>query len=65
MVYIQHTVTTMAAPSGHSLGQRDGHGLRYLLSNEDLETQDIHHKLLCKLHSALAEVETCVSQIDE
>ncbi|KAG8570657.1 hypothetical protein GDO81_011367 [Engystomops pustulosus] len=65
MVYIQHTVTTMAAPSGHSLGQRDGHGLRYLLSNEDLETQDIHHKLLCKLHSALAEVETCVAQIDE
>ncbi|XP_069587567.1 phosphatidylinositol 3,4,5-trisphosphate-dependent Rac exchanger 2 protein [Ranitomeya imitator] len=65
MVYIQHTITTMAAPSGHSLGQRDGHGLRYLLSNEDLETQDIHHKLLCKLHSALAEVETCVSQIDE
>ncbi|CAI9583002.1 unnamed protein product [Staurois parvus] len=65
MVYIQHTITTMAAPSGHSLGQRDGHGLRYLLKDEDLETQDIHHKLLCKLQSALAEVETCVSQIDE
>ncbi|XP_068093571.1 phosphatidylinositol 3,4,5-trisphosphate-dependent Rac exchanger 2 protein [Hyperolius riggenbachi] len=65
MVYIQHTITTMAAPSGHSLGQRDGHGLRYLLRDEDLETQDIHHKLLCKLQSALAEVETCVSQIDE
>lgn len=65
MVYLQHTITTMAAPSGHSLGQRDGHGLRYLLRDEDLETQDIHHKLLCKLQSALAEVETCVSQIDE
>ncbi|XP_063779942.1 phosphatidylinositol 3,4,5-trisphosphate-dependent Rac exchanger 2 protein isoform X1 [Pseudophryne corroboree] len=65
MVYIQHTITTMAAPSGHSLGQRDGHGLRYLLRAEDLETQDIHHKLLSKLQSALAEVESCVSQIDE
>ncbi|KAM9308556.1 phosphatidylinositol 3,4,5-trisphosphate-dependent Rac exchanger 2 protein [Gastrophryne carolinensis] len=65
MVYLQHTITTMAAPSGHSLGQRDGHGLRYLLRDEDLETQDMHHKLLCKLHSALMEVEACVSQIDE
>ncbi|KAM8966775.1 phosphatidylinositol 3,4,5-trisphosphate-dependent Rac exchanger 2 protein [Pelodytes ibericus] len=65
MVYVQHTITTMAAPSGHSLGQQDGHGLRYLLKDEDLETQDIYQKLLCKLQSALAEVETCVSQIDD
>ncbi|XP_053571076.1 phosphatidylinositol 3,4,5-trisphosphate-dependent Rac exchanger 2 protein [Bombina bombina] len=65
MVYVQHTITTMAAPSGHSLGQRDGHGLRYLLKDEDLETQDIYQKLLNKLHSALAEVEACVSKIDD
>uniref|UniRef100_A0A8C5MVL4 Phosphatidylinositol-3,4,5-trisphosphate dependent Rac exchange factor 2 n=1 Tax=Leptobrachium leishanense TaxID=445787 RepID=A0A8C5MVL4_9ANUR len=65
MVYVQHTITTMAAPSGHSLGQEDGHGLRYLLKDEDLETQDIYQKLLCKLQSTLAEVETCVSQIDD
>ncbi|XP_007423229.1 phosphatidylinositol 3,4,5-trisphosphate-dependent Rac exchanger 2 protein [Python bivittatus] len=65
MVYIQHTITTMAAPSGHSLGQQDGHGLRYLLKEEDLETQDIYQKLLCKLQSALKEVENCVFQIDD
>lgn len=65
MVYIQHTITTMAAPSGHSLGQQDGHGLRYLLKEEDLETQDIYQKLLCKLQSTLKEVENCVFQIDE
>ncbi|KAE8598952.1 hypothetical protein XENTR_v10017002 [Xenopus tropicalis] len=65
MVYAQHTITTMAAPSGHSLGQQDGHGLRYLLRDEDLETQDIYQKLLCKLQSALVEVETCVAQIDD
>uniref|UniRef100_A0A7M4FMF9 Phosphatidylinositol 3,4,5-trisphosphate-dependent Rac exchanger 2 protein n=1 Tax=Crocodylus porosus TaxID=8502 RepID=A0A7M4FMF9_CROPO len=65
MVYIQHTITTMAAPSGHSLGQQDGHGLRYLLREEDLETQDVYQKLLCKLQTALREVETCVCQIDD
>ncbi|XP_019354193.2 phosphatidylinositol 3,4,5-trisphosphate-dependent Rac exchanger 2 protein isoform X1 [Alligator mississippiensis] len=65
MVYIQHTITTMAAPSGHSLGQQDGHGLRYLLKEEDLETQDVYQKLLCKLQTALREVETCVCQIDD
>uniref|UniRef100_A0A667Y3Y2 Phosphatidylinositol 3,4,5-trisphosphate-dependent Rac exchanger 2 protein n=1 Tax=Myripristis murdjan TaxID=586833 RepID=A0A667Y3Y2_9TELE len=27
MVYVQHTITTMAAPSGHSLGRTEGHGL--------------------------------------
>ncbi|KAF7246293.1 Phosphatidylinositol 3,4,5-trisphosphate-dependent Rac exchanger 2 protein, partial [Varanus komodoensis] len=65
MVYIQHTITTMAAPSGHSLGQQEGHGLRYLLKEEDLETQDVYQKLLCKLQAALKEVENCVSQIDD
>ncbi|KAH0617654.1 hypothetical protein JD844_016114 [Phrynosoma platyrhinos] len=65
MVYVQHTITTMAAPSGHSLNQQDGHGLRYLLKEEDLETQDVYQKLLCKLQAALKEVENCVSQIDE
>ncbi|XP_034867181.1 phosphatidylinositol 3,4,5-trisphosphate-dependent Rac exchanger 2 protein isoform X4 [Mirounga leonina] len=65
MVYIQHTITTMAAPSGLSLGQQDGHGLRYLLKEEDLETQDIYQKLLGKLQTALKEVEMCVCQIDD
>ncbi|ELW64703.1 Phosphatidylinositol 3,4,5-trisphosphate-dependent Rac exchanger 2 protein [Tupaia chinensis] len=65
MVYIQHTITTMAAPSGLSLGQQDGHGLRYLLKEEDLETQDIYQKLLSKLQTALKEVEMCVCQIDD
>ncbi|XP_011914076.1 PREDICTED: phosphatidylinositol 3,4,5-trisphosphate-dependent Rac exchanger 2 protein isoform X3 [Cercocebus atys] len=65
MVYIQHTITTMAAPSGLSLGQQDGHGLRYLLKEEDLETQDIYQKLLGKLQIALKEVEMCVCQIDD
>ncbi|KAK1332071.1 hypothetical protein QTO34_007756 [Cnephaeus nilssonii] len=64
MVYIQHTITTMAAPSGLSLAQQDGHGLRYLLKEEDLETQDIYVKLLGKLQAALKEVEMCVCQID-
>uniref|UniRef100_A0A452UWH8 Phosphatidylinositol 3,4,5-trisphosphate-dependent Rac exchanger 2 protein n=1 Tax=Ursus maritimus TaxID=29073 RepID=A0A452UWH8_URSMA len=65
MVYVQHTITTMAAPSGLSLGQQDGHGLRYLLKEEDLETQDIYQKLLGKLQTALKEVEMCVCQIDD
>ncbi|XP_023373314.1 phosphatidylinositol 3,4,5-trisphosphate-dependent Rac exchanger 2 protein [Otolemur garnettii] len=65
MVYVQHTITTMAAPSGLSLGQQDGHGLRYLLKEEDLETQDIYQKLLGKLQTAMKEVEMCVCQIDD
>ncbi|KFV70071.1 Phosphatidylinositol 3,4,5-trisphosphate-dependent Rac exchanger 2 protein, partial [Dryobates pubescens] len=65
MVYIQHTITTMAAPSGQSLGQQEGHGLRYLLKEEDLETQDVYQKLLFKLQAALKEVESCVCQIDD
>ncbi|KAM9690086.1 phosphatidylinositol 3,4,5-trisphosphate-dependent Rac exchanger 2 protein isoform 2-T2 [Dama dama] len=50
---------------GLSLGQQDGHGLRYLLKEEDLETQDIYQKLLGKLQTALKEVEMCVCQIDD
>ncbi|XP_068018630.1 phosphatidylinositol 3,4,5-trisphosphate-dependent Rac exchanger 2 protein isoform X2 [Melanerpes formicivorus] len=65
MVYVQHTITTMAAPSGQSLGQQEGHGLRYLLKEEDLETQDVYQKLLFKLQAALKEVESCVCQIDD
>ncbi|NWI12825.1 PREX2 protein, partial [Crypturellus soui] len=65
MIYVQHTITTMAAPSGQSLGQQEGHGLRYLLKEEDLETQDVYQKLLLKLQAALKEVETCVCQIDD
>ncbi|KAH0521644.1 Phosphatidylinositol 3,4,5-trisphosphate-dependent Rac exchanger 2 protein [Microtus ochrogaster] len=65
MVYIQHTITTMAAPSGLSLEHKDGHGLRYLLKEEDLETQDIYQKLLGKLQAALKEVEMSVCQIDD
>ncbi|KAF4803160.1 Phosphatidylinositol 3,4,5-trisphosphate-dependent Rac exchanger 2 protein [Turdus rufiventris] len=65
MIYVQHTITTMAAPSGQSLGQQEGHGLRYLLKEEDLETQDVYQKLLFKLQAALKEVESCVCQIDD
>uniref|UniRef100_H3AA93 Phosphatidylinositol-3,4,5-trisphosphate dependent Rac exchange factor 2 n=1 Tax=Latimeria chalumnae TaxID=7897 RepID=H3AA93_LATCH len=64
MVYIQHTITTMAAPSGHGLGQQDGHGLRFLLKEENLEIQDIYQKLLSKLQTAVKEIENSVSQID-
>ncbi|XP_064026562.1 phosphatidylinositol 3,4,5-trisphosphate-dependent Rac exchanger 2 protein isoform X1 [Pogoniulus pusillus] len=65
MIYVQHTITTMAAPSGQSLGQQEGHGLRYLLKEEDLESQDVYQKLLFKLQAALREVELCVCQIDD
>uniref|UniRef100_A0AAQ5ZNF1 Phosphatidylinositol 3,4,5-trisphosphate-dependent Rac exchanger 2 protein n=1 Tax=Amphiprion ocellaris TaxID=80972 RepID=A0AAQ5ZNF1_AMPOC len=49
MVNVQHTITTMAAPSGHSLGRTEGHGLRFLLREEDLLTLDSYQKLLYKL----------------
>ncbi|OXB56632.1 hypothetical protein ASZ78_016187 [Callipepla squamata] len=65
MIYVQHSITTMAAPSGQSLSQQEGHGLRYLLKEEDLETQDVYQKLLFKLQTALKEMETCVCQIDD
>uniref|UniRef100_A0AAX7UFU3 Phosphatidylinositol 3,4,5-trisphosphate-dependent Rac exchanger 2 protein n=1 Tax=Astatotilapia calliptera TaxID=8154 RepID=A0AAX7UFU3_ASTCA len=52
MVNVQHTITTMAAPSGHSLGRTEGHGLRFLLREEDLLTLDAYQKLLYKLTAA-------------
>uniref|UniRef100_A0AAX7T4M9 Phosphatidylinositol 3,4,5-trisphosphate-dependent Rac exchanger 2 protein n=1 Tax=Astatotilapia calliptera TaxID=8154 RepID=A0AAX7T4M9_ASTCA len=58
MVNVQHTITTMAAPSGHSLGRTEGHGLRFLLREEDLLTLDAYQKLLYKLTAAVREMET-------
>uniref|UniRef100_A0A669CI45 Phosphatidylinositol 3,4,5-trisphosphate-dependent Rac exchanger 2 protein n=1 Tax=Oreochromis niloticus TaxID=8128 RepID=A0A669CI45_ORENI len=60
MVNVQHTITTMAAPSGHSLGRTEGHGLRFLLREEDLLTLDAYQKLLYKLTAAVKEMETHV-----
>uniref|UniRef100_A0A4W6DWD5 Phosphatidylinositol-3,4,5-trisphosphate dependent Rac exchange factor 2 n=1 Tax=Lates calcarifer TaxID=8187 RepID=A0A4W6DWD5_LATCA len=58
MVNIQHTITTMAAPSGHSLGRTEGHGLRFLLREDDLLTLDAYQKLLYKLTTVVKEMET-------
>ncbi|XP_061777835.1 phosphatidylinositol 3,4,5-trisphosphate-dependent Rac exchanger 2 protein isoform X2 [Nerophis ophidion] len=58
MVNIQHTITSMAAPSGHSLGRTEGHGLRFLLREEDLLTLDAYQKLLYKLATVVKEMET-------
>uniref|UniRef100_A0AAQ6A5Q1 Phosphatidylinositol 3,4,5-trisphosphate-dependent Rac exchanger 2 protein n=1 Tax=Amphiprion ocellaris TaxID=80972 RepID=A0AAQ6A5Q1_AMPOC len=58
MVNVQHTITTMAAPSGHSLGRTEGHGLRFLLREEDLLTLDSYQKLLYKLTAVVKEMET-------
>uniref|UniRef100_A0A8C9YID1 Phosphatidylinositol 3,4,5-trisphosphate-dependent Rac exchanger 2 protein n=1 Tax=Sander lucioperca TaxID=283035 RepID=A0A8C9YID1_SANLU len=58
MVNVQHTITTMAAPSGHSLGRTEGHGLRFLLREEDLLTLDAYQKLLYKLTMVVKEMET-------
>uniref|UniRef100_A0A4W6DZZ9 Phosphatidylinositol-3,4,5-trisphosphate dependent Rac exchange factor 2 n=1 Tax=Lates calcarifer TaxID=8187 RepID=A0A4W6DZZ9_LATCA len=60
MVNIQHTITTMAAPSGHSLGRTEGHGLRFLLREDDLLTLDAYQKLLYKLTTVVKEMETHV-----
>uniref|UniRef100_A0A8C6LBX0 Phosphatidylinositol 3,4,5-trisphosphate-dependent Rac exchanger 2 protein n=1 Tax=Nothobranchius furzeri TaxID=105023 RepID=A0A8C6LBX0_NOTFU len=57
-VNVQHTITTMAAPSGHSLGRTEGHGLQFLLREEDLLTLDAYQKLLYKLTAAVKEMET-------
>lgn len=65
MVNIQHTITTMAAPSGHSLGRMEGHGLRFLLREEDLLTLDTYQKLLYKLTTVVAEMEAHAAQIHE
>ncbi|XP_063730005.1 phosphatidylinositol 3,4,5-trisphosphate-dependent Rac exchanger 2 protein isoform X4 [Eleginops maclovinus] len=58
MVKLQHTITSMAAPSGHSLGRTEGHGLRFLLREEDLLTLDAYQKLLHKLTAGVKEMET-------
>uniref|UniRef100_A0A4W6DYZ0 Phosphatidylinositol-3,4,5-trisphosphate dependent Rac exchange factor 2 n=1 Tax=Lates calcarifer TaxID=8187 RepID=A0A4W6DYZ0_LATCA len=63
MVNIQHTITTMAAPSGHSLGRTEGHGLRFLLREDDLLTLDAYQKLLYKLTTVVKEMETILSSI--
>ncbi|MBN3309670.1 PREX2 protein, partial [Amia calva] len=65
MVYIQHTITTMAAPSGHSLGRAEGHGLRFLLREEDLLTLDAYQKLLSKLQTVVKEMECYACQIHD
>uniref|UniRef100_A0A3Q3N305 Phosphatidylinositol 3,4,5-trisphosphate-dependent Rac exchanger 2 protein n=1 Tax=Mastacembelus armatus TaxID=205130 RepID=A0A3Q3N305_9TELE len=57
MVNVQYTITTMAAPSGHSLGRTEGHGLRFLLREEDLLTLDAYQKLLHKLTTVVKEME--------
>ncbi|KAG2458177.1 PREX2 protein, partial [Polypterus senegalus] len=65
MVYMQHTITTMAAPSGHSLGRPDSHGLRFLLREEDLTTLDLYQRLLSKLQTVMKEMDSYSCQIDE
>lgn len=65
MVYVQHTITTMAAPSGHSLGRTEGHGLRFLLREEDLLTLDAYQKLLYKLTTVVKEMEIHSAHIHE
>lgn len=65
MVNVQHTITTMAAPSGHSLGRTEGHGLRFLLREEDLLTLDAYQKLLHKLTTVVKEMETHGGHIHE
>uniref|UniRef100_A0A667YJ51 Phosphatidylinositol 3,4,5-trisphosphate-dependent Rac exchanger 2 protein n=1 Tax=Myripristis murdjan TaxID=586833 RepID=A0A667YJ51_9TELE len=40
MVYVQHTITTMAAPSGHSLGRTEGHGLLAATTPSEAKTPE-------------------------
>uniref|UniRef100_A0A3Q2QU97 Phosphatidylinositol 3,4,5-trisphosphate-dependent Rac exchanger 2 protein n=1 Tax=Fundulus heteroclitus TaxID=8078 RepID=A0A3Q2QU97_FUNHE len=65
MVNAQYTITTMAAPSGHSLGRTEGHGLRFLLREDDLLTLDAYQKLLYKLTAAVKEMETHSAHIHD
>ncbi|KAM9417408.1 phosphatidylinositol 3,4,5-trisphosphate-dependent Rac exchanger 2 protein isoform 2-T2 [Salvelinus alpinus] len=65
MVYVQHTITSMAAPSGHSLGRTEGHGLRFLLREDDLLILDSYQKLLGKLTTLVKEMEGHASQIHD
>uniref|UniRef100_A0A8C9T010 Phosphatidylinositol 3,4,5-trisphosphate-dependent Rac exchanger 2 protein n=1 Tax=Scleropages formosus TaxID=113540 RepID=A0A8C9T010_SCLFO len=64
-VYAQHTITSMAAPSGHSLGQAEGHGLRFLLREDDLVTLDAYQRLLAKLSTVVKEMECYAAQIHD
>ncbi|KAM9775546.1 phosphatidylinositol 3,4,5-trisphosphate-dependent Rac exchanger 2 protein isoform 1-T1 [Syngnathus typhle] len=63
MLHVQHTITSMAAPSGHSLGRTEGHGLRFLLREDHLLTLDAYQKLLDKLDTVVKETETHGGQI--
>uniref|UniRef100_A0AAR2LYB6 Phosphatidylinositol 3,4,5-trisphosphate-dependent Rac exchanger 2 protein n=1 Tax=Pygocentrus nattereri TaxID=42514 RepID=A0AAR2LYB6_PYGNA len=65
MVYVQHCIGSMAAPSGHSLGRTEGHGLRFLLREEDLLTVDAYNKLLTKLTTVVKEMECYAAQIHD
>ncbi|KAF5903572.1 phosphatidylinositol 3,4,5-trisphosphate-dependent Rac exchanger 2 protein, partial [Clarias magur] len=65
MVHVQHCITSMAAPSGHSLGRTEGHGLCFLLREDDLLTVDAYHKLLTKLSTAMKEMECYAGQIHD
>ncbi|XP_010777356.1 phosphatidylinositol 3,4,5-trisphosphate-dependent Rac exchanger 2 protein-like [Notothenia coriiceps] len=64
-VKVQHSILSMAAPSGHSLGRTEGHGLRFLLREEDLLTLDNYQKLLNKLSAGVKEMETHGGHIHE
>ncbi|XP_069777400.1 phosphatidylinositol 3,4,5-trisphosphate-dependent Rac exchanger 2 protein isoform X4 [Narcine bancroftii] len=63
--YVHHCITTMAAPSGHSLGQQNGPGLYFTLKEKDIVTQDAYQKLLNKLQTVVKELETYIGQIDD
>ncbi|KAL1248711.1 hypothetical protein QQF64_022029, partial [Cirrhinus molitorella] len=65
MVYVQHSITSMAAPSGHSLSRAEGHGLRFLLREDDLLILDAYHKLLTKLTTVVKEMECYAAQIHD
>uniref|UniRef100_A0A671NF62 Phosphatidylinositol 3,4,5-trisphosphate-dependent Rac exchanger 2 protein n=1 Tax=Sinocyclocheilus anshuiensis TaxID=1608454 RepID=A0A671NF62_9TELE len=65
MVYVQHSITSMAAPSGHSLSRAEGHGLRFLLREDDLLILDAYHKLLTKLTTVIKEMECYAAQIHD
>ncbi|CAG00668.1 unnamed protein product [Tetraodon nigroviridis] len=65
VVNVQYTIASMAAPSGHSLGRTEGHGLRFLLREEDLLNLDAYQKLLDKLTTAVKEMETHGAHIHE
>ncbi|KAI4797777.1 hypothetical protein KUCAC02_024854 [Chaenocephalus aceratus] len=64
-VKVQHSILSMAAPSGHSLGRTEGHGLRFLLREEDLLTLDNYQKLLSKLSAGVKEMEAHGGHVHE